>query len=45
MKTKKSYNTPSIKVIEIDHTDIIATSDTARLYLDLQDIEDEGSAD
>lgn len=42
MKTKKSYKTPSIKVIEIDHTDIIATSDTASLYLDFQHIEDEG---
>ena len=45
MKTKKFYNTPSMKVIEIDHTDIIATSDTARLYLDLQNIEDEGYAE
>ena len=45
MNTKKSYNTPSIKVIEIDHTDIIATSDTASLYLDFQSIEDEGTAE
>ena len=28
MKTKKFYKTPSLKVIEIDQTDIIATSDT-----------------
>lgn len=42
MKTKKFYKTPSIKVIEIVQTDIIATSDSVTLYLDYEHIYDEG---
>ena len=33
MRTKKLYKTPSIKVIEINQTDIIATSDPDAVYL------------
>lgn len=44
MKTKKLYNKPSIKVIEIEPSDIIATSNTVELYFDFYR-EDEGDAE
>ena len=44
MKAKKLYKTPSIKVIEIDPRDILATSPTVDLSL-VTEIEDEGNAD
>lgn len=45
MRTKKLYKTPSFKVIEIDQTDIIATSDTVSLDLDYEHIDDDGYGD
>lgn len=44
MKTKKLYNKPSIKVIEINPSDIIASSNTVALDLDFNR-EDEGDAE
>lgn len=45
MKTKKFYKTPSIKVIEIDPRDILATSPNVDLTLVTDEIEEEGNAD
>ena len=45
MKTKKLYKTPSIKVIEIDPRDILATSPNVDLPLVTYEIEEEGNAD
>ena len=43
MKTKKLYKTPSLKVIEIDPRDILATSDPILPLV--TEIEEEGNAD
>lgn len=45
MKTKKLYKIPFIKVIEIDQTDIIATSDIVSLSVKLDVIEEDGYGD
>lgn len=45
MKTnKKTYCQPSLEVVMLEATDLIATSDP-KLSLDLDNIEDEGYAD